>query len=126
MVMSILSLAILIIATILAAYSFELRNKLSTTKRQVEKTEQILRDTVSENVRLNLIEREHNHFSVKGNGTWEARIFSDGVLVGKFNKQGFTTVAARWYPYEQPKNQEDVDYKYNCAEELLEKLTEEV
>lgn len=126
--MSILSLAILIIATILAAYSFELRDKLSTAKRQVEKTEQILKDTMSENCRLQKSFREIAHYSridFGRIGKWEMRFFGGGVMVGKFSPTGDVLVVARWYQYTDT-DEDEHQYLANCAEELLEKLTEEV
>lgn len=118
-----------IIAVIFAVCAYEQKSKVLKLKKQSEKNDKILGDIVTENLRNKEMLDTFTAFCVGNlghNGKWEILEDSNSIMVVKFDHQDLVVCIARHYPIPKDAAPDDVIYYKNCAEELLEKLTEKV
>lgn len=113
----------LVVAIILA---LRMNEKIRDLNRQLQNSDCILQDITTENGRLKKIKRSFERTCLHEQGEWIIVDTNRSFLVCKTTQNdNEITLIARSYKY-NTEDTDDRDYALNCAEELLEKLTEKV
>lgn len=122
------SFAIMTIALAIAIFtSVKLLKALSSLSQYADELKHSLNDEIRDTFNLRTKYSTISSYTKGGFGDWEIRTLNNGntIVVGKFSLDDEVMVIARAYE-SYGCNKEDREYLYNCAEELFEKLTEEV
>lgn len=127
---------ILIIAIVFMAWwIIELYSKVHRLKKQILRSDLIIKNHLAEKEEDKFAFNEYRRLVQKyawactsndgNNGQWEIIDIGNRYMVAKRDQTGEIAVIARTYPYNRQDN-DDMVYAHNCAEELLDKLTEKI
>lgn len=124
--MTLLEIILTIALAAIVILALHKRDKVRELTQQLRNGDRILQDITTENVRLKRIKRIYDWACLQEHGEWIIIDTCASFLVCKTSpKHGEIALIARSYKYNSD-DPDDRKYKLNCAEELLEKLTESV
>lgn len=124
--MTLLETILTIVLATVIILALHMRDKVRDLNRQLKNGDRILQDITTENVQLKKIKRSFERVCLHEQGEWIIVDIDFSFLVCKrIQPSDEIILIARSYKY-NAEDSDDRDYALNCAEELLEKLTENV
>lgn len=124
--MTLLEIILTIVLATTIILALHMRDRVRDLSRQLQNGDRILQDITTENVRLKKVKRSFERVCLHEQGEWIIVDIGHSFLVCKrIQPSDEIILIARSFKY-NVEDTDDRDYALNCAEELLEKLTEKV